>query len=238
MIRRAIVPVAVLAVAGLGLALVPAGADAAKRKRPVLRDVLYVGNNWDGTADVVDPRRFKRLARINIIPDIAERMRRDRVESRAARLLPRDPPGGRRGARPVRRRHVLVARRPLPLRLAAEPRRRRRDRPAHPEDRLAHQGRRATAPTTWRSHPTASTLLVSASTGQGRRRDRHEVRADRRRASRAGDQPHESNFSKDGKRDLPREHRLGLHAARRPDLRRHQGRARLRGRRREHTGRS
>ena len=74
MIRRAIVPVAVLAVAGLGLALVPAAADAAKRKRPVLRDVLYVGNNWDGTADVVQPRRFRRLARINIIPDIAERM--------------------------------------------------------------------------------------------------------------------------------------------------------------------
>jgi YVTN family beta-propeller protein len=74
MIRRAIVPVAVLVVAGLGLALVPSAADAAKRKRPVLRDVLYVGNNWDGTADVVQPRRFRRLARINIIPDIAERM--------------------------------------------------------------------------------------------------------------------------------------------------------------------
>ena len=84
MIRRAIVPVAVLAVAGLGLALVPAGADAAKRKRPVLRDVLYVGNNWDGTADVVQPRRFRRLARINIIPDIAERMRE--IESNPERL--------------------------------------------------------------------------------------------------------------------------------------------------------
>jgi DNA-binding beta-propeller fold protein YncE len=71
MLRRAIVPVAVLA---LGLALVPAAADAAKRRAPVLRDVLYVGNNWDGTADVVQPRRFRRIARINIIPDIAERM--------------------------------------------------------------------------------------------------------------------------------------------------------------------
>ena len=41
MIRRAIVPAAVLAVAGLGLALVPAAADAANRKRaPVVRDVL------------------------------------------------------------------------------------------------------------------------------------------------------------------------------------------------------
>jgi DNA-binding beta-propeller fold protein YncE len=57
--------------------LVPAtAASAAPRKKPPkTRDVLYVGNNWDGTADVVQPRKFKRLARINIIPDIEERMR-------------------------------------------------------------------------------------------------------------------------------------------------------------------
>jgi len=42
--------------------------------RAATRDVLYVGNNWDGTADVVDPQRFIKLARINIIPDLAERM--------------------------------------------------------------------------------------------------------------------------------------------------------------------
>jgi len=49
-------------------------ADAAARKPPRTRSVLFVGNNWDGTADVVQPRKFRRLARINIIPDIAERM--------------------------------------------------------------------------------------------------------------------------------------------------------------------
>ena len=38
------------------------------------REVLYVGNNWDGTAHVVDPRTFRKLARINIVPDRAERM--------------------------------------------------------------------------------------------------------------------------------------------------------------------
>ena len=38
------------------------------------RDVLYVGNNWDGTADVVDPQRFERVARLNIIPDKDERL--------------------------------------------------------------------------------------------------------------------------------------------------------------------
>ena len=33
-----------------------------------------VGNNWEGTADVVDPRTFERLIRLNIIPDYDERV--------------------------------------------------------------------------------------------------------------------------------------------------------------------
>jgi hypothetical protein len=63
---------AVLAVA----VVAPSAAEAAKRKSkpPKTRIVLFVGNNWDGTADVIAPRKFKRLARINIIPDIQERM--------------------------------------------------------------------------------------------------------------------------------------------------------------------
>jgi DNA-binding beta-propeller fold protein YncE len=39
-----------------------------------LRDVLVVSNNWAGTADLVDPRSFQRLARINVVPDLPERM--------------------------------------------------------------------------------------------------------------------------------------------------------------------
>jgi DNA-binding beta-propeller fold protein YncE len=70
MLRGAIALILVLLVAGA-----PATAAAAPRKKPPkTRDVLYVGNNWDGTADVIQPRKFKRIARINIIPDIAERM--------------------------------------------------------------------------------------------------------------------------------------------------------------------
>ena len=70
MLRGAIALILMLAVAA-----VPATALGATRKKPPkTRDVLYVGNNWDGTADVIQPRRFKRLARLNIIPDIAERM--------------------------------------------------------------------------------------------------------------------------------------------------------------------
>jgi YVTN family beta-propeller protein len=64
----------------LGIALILAatlvavpGAASAKGAAAT-RDVLYVGNNWDGTADVVDPQTFQVIARINIIPDIDERM--------------------------------------------------------------------------------------------------------------------------------------------------------------------
>ncbi len=38
------------------------------------REVLVVSNNWDGTADFVDPQTFKRLTRLNIIPDKQERL--------------------------------------------------------------------------------------------------------------------------------------------------------------------
>jgi len=53
---------------GLLAALAPAAATAAQR------DVLVVSNNWSGTADLVDPHSFKRLMRLNVIPDEAERV--------------------------------------------------------------------------------------------------------------------------------------------------------------------
>jgi DNA-binding beta-propeller fold protein YncE len=37
-------------------------------------DVVVVSNNWGGTADLVDPETFKRLNRINVIPDKEERI--------------------------------------------------------------------------------------------------------------------------------------------------------------------
>ncbi len=48
--------------------LIPAPALAAKT-----RDVLVVSNNWAGTADLVDIGTLKRVARLNVIPDRAER---------------------------------------------------------------------------------------------------------------------------------------------------------------------
>src|SRR3954469_14477702 len=51
-------------------ALLAASAQAAGSTRPV----LWVGNNWDGTADAVDPFTFKKLAHLNIVPDKEERL--------------------------------------------------------------------------------------------------------------------------------------------------------------------
>jgi YVTN family beta-propeller protein len=52
------------------LAAVAAAAPATAKTR----DVLYVGNNWDGTADIVDPKTFTRIARVDIVPDREERV--------------------------------------------------------------------------------------------------------------------------------------------------------------------
>ena len=60
---------AALAWAPAALAAGPEGPP----ERPDTHQVMFVGNNWDGTADIVDARTFKRLGRINTIPDREER---------------------------------------------------------------------------------------------------------------------------------------------------------------------
>jgi hypothetical protein len=61
----------------LAPAATPASADPVK-PRPserTTRSAIFVGNNWEGTADVIQPYGdFHRIARLNIIPDIDERM--------------------------------------------------------------------------------------------------------------------------------------------------------------------
>jgi DNA-binding beta-propeller fold protein YncE len=64
---------AVLAAAG------PAVAQEGPPQRPDTRQAMFVGNNWDGTADVIDATTFERLGRINVIPDRAERLREIRA---------------------------------------------------------------------------------------------------------------------------------------------------------------
>ncbi len=68
--RKRIIAAAAASVASL-LAVTP-GANAAKNPT---RDVLVVSNNWAGTADLIDPHTFKRLRRLNVIPDRAQRIR-------------------------------------------------------------------------------------------------------------------------------------------------------------------
>lgn len=79
---RAALATVVTALTATGAALAvtaPASAEETRglleRKGPDERRVVFVGNNWAGTADVLDPRTFKRLGRIDVIPDYEERMR-------------------------------------------------------------------------------------------------------------------------------------------------------------------
>jgi len=39
-----------------------------------LRDVVIVGNNWDGTVDIFDPLTFKVIKHLNVVPDREERI--------------------------------------------------------------------------------------------------------------------------------------------------------------------
>ncbi len=66
-----------LAVAALAAALLlPASQAVAKGDGASgIRHVVFVGNNWDGTADVIYPKAgYKRVARINIVPDLQQRL--------------------------------------------------------------------------------------------------------------------------------------------------------------------
>jgi YVTN family beta-propeller protein len=51
-----------------------AAAQDGPPERPDTRQVMFVGNNWEGTADVIDARTFERLGRLNVIPDKEERL--------------------------------------------------------------------------------------------------------------------------------------------------------------------
>jgi DNA-binding beta-propeller fold protein YncE len=75
--RRLNVFAAAFIALALALALPPLGIAIAADGPPVepgLTSVLFVGNNHDGTADIIDPHTFVRLGRMNMIPDIDERM--------------------------------------------------------------------------------------------------------------------------------------------------------------------
>ncbi|WP_199443621.1 YncE family protein [Umezawaea beigongshangensis] len=56
-------------------AATPAAADP-RQGAAALREVMFVGNNWEGTADVIaSSGNFARIGRVNVIPDRDERLR-------------------------------------------------------------------------------------------------------------------------------------------------------------------
>src|SRR3954466_5248389 len=82
-IRRKVMvaALAVLTACAVGV-LSATPAPAVKTAKPVTTPVVFAGNNWDGTADVLrftppvksKPGSFTRIARLNIIPDRDQRM--------------------------------------------------------------------------------------------------------------------------------------------------------------------
>jgi len=62
-------------------------ATTASAQEPVLRDVVLVGSNWQGTAEVFDPRNFQILKRFDIAPDRAERIKEIEESGWKRRLL-------------------------------------------------------------------------------------------------------------------------------------------------------
>ncbi|QPP10846.1 YncE family protein [Streptomyces bathyalis] len=74
--------VAVAATAGVAAAVPGPGDEEAAG----LREVMFVGNNWDGTADVIESSgSFEKLGRINVIPDKQERL--DEIYADPVKLL-------------------------------------------------------------------------------------------------------------------------------------------------------
>ena len=71
-------------VAGIAAAALPTAASAQEGPPvvPGTRSVLFVANNWDGTADIVDPGTFAKLGRLNVIPDLEERLAEKALDPR------------------------------------------------------------------------------------------------------------------------------------------------------------
>ncbi|GGN67649.1 serine/threonine protein kinase [Actinoplanes lobatus] len=66
-----LVPLALGLLLAAGTAVAPEPAAAA----PALRQVMFVGNNWDGTVDVIEASgSYSRIGRLNVVPDRTQRL--------------------------------------------------------------------------------------------------------------------------------------------------------------------
>ncbi|MPZ97086.1 MAG: serine/threonine protein kinase [Propionibacteriales bacterium] len=78
---------------GTAATMLGGSASAAPEPRQQTRDIMLVGNNWDGTVDLLDARSFDTYQRINVVPDLAERTAEMTPDERAAMLLIREQAG-------------------------------------------------------------------------------------------------------------------------------------------------
>ncbi len=181
---------------------------AAEPKPP--REVMFVGNNWDGTATIVDAHSFKKLGRINTIPDKAERMAeiRSNPDKLAFYLAIQQAIGEGHDQYTddmftTHDGRLVAVSRPsfadvVGIDLATNKIRWRFPMEGYRAD---HMG----------VSPDGRRLLVSDSTAN----KVHELNIFTGRKLRefaSGDTPHENNYSADGSTDLPRQHRPRLHA--------------------------
>jgi DNA-binding beta-propeller fold protein YncE len=74
LLALALVAAPMTASAGSPAVMPGSGGEGAHHGGAQMREVLAVSNNWDGTVDIVDADSFKRLKRIDIIPDREQRI--------------------------------------------------------------------------------------------------------------------------------------------------------------------
>lgn len=56
------------------------GPSASAEEPRGLRRVVFIGNNWDGTVDLLRPGSFERVARVDVVPDKRERLQEIMVD--------------------------------------------------------------------------------------------------------------------------------------------------------------
>ena len=209
----------------------PVGAGDGRTASGDVRRMVYVGNNWAGTADLVAPGSFERKARLDVVPDRDERMAEILASpDRLAYFLAVREAIGEGHDQLVDDMYSTHDGRTL-YRLPPELRRRGRDQPEDPEDRLAVRGRRLPL----RPHGD----LAGRAPGRGQRQHRgrraraahHRRQGDgalRERRLTARERLHRRR-----PQDPPCEHRHGLQPPRPRGGRRHQAGTGLPDRRRE-----
>ena len=203
--------------AALAMVLATTGPAVAAKKKT--RHVLVVANNWEGTTDIVDPKTLRAARPHQRHPGPRRADGRDRRRSR------RRSPSSWGSASSIGEGHdqfnddvfsshdgrTMYVSRPSLADVVG-------DRPRDEQIvwRAPVDGYRADH---MAISPDGTRLLVSASTARNVARARHRDRRDVGEFA-SGDSPHENNYSARRQADLPRVDRRGLHAARRPAVRR------------------